>query len=52
VASDVRELHLTSLSGGELTILFERNRRLVVAAFDPVSLTKRAEQEINVPQLK
>jgi hypothetical protein len=52
VASDVRELHLTSLSGGELIILFERNRRLVVAAFDPGSLTKRREQEIAVPQPK
>ena len=50
VASDVRELHLTSLSGGQLTILFERNRHLVVATFDPRSLAKRAEQEINVPQ--
>ena len=52
VASDVRELHLASLSGGELTVLFERNRRLVVAAFDPGSLTKRREQEIVVPQPK
>jgi len=50
VASAVRELHLTSLTGGELIMLFERNRRLVVAAFDPGSLTKRREQEIAVPQ--
>ena len=49
VASAVRELHLTSLTGGELIMLFERNRRLVVAAFDPGSLTKRREQEIAVP---
>jgi len=52
VASDVRELHLTSLSGSQLTILFERNRHLVVATFDPGSLAKRNEQEINVPQPK
>src|SRR3954451_10814926 len=50
VASNVRELHLASLSGGELIMLFERNRRLVVVAFDPGSLTKRREQEIAVPQ--
>lgn len=52
VASDVRELHLTALTGGELIMLFERNRRLVVAAFEPGSLTKRREQEIVVPQPK
>jgi hypothetical protein len=52
VASNVREIHLTSLSGGELTILFERNRRLVLATFDPGSLAKRGEQEIDVPQTK
>jgi hypothetical protein len=52
VANDVRELHLASLSAGQLTVLFERNRHLVVATFDPASLAKRAEQEINVPQPK
>ena len=52
VASDVRELHLTSVSAGLLSILFERNRRLVVATFDPASLAKHAEQEIEVPQPK
>ena len=30
----------------------ERNRRLVLAAFDPASLSKRSEQEIDIPQLK
>lgn len=52
VASEVRELHLASLSGSQLTVLFERNRRLVVATFDPGSLAKRTEREINVPQPK
>jgi hypothetical protein len=52
VASNVRELHLTSLTGGDLTIVFERNRRLVLATFDPGLLAKRGEQEISVPQLK
>lgn len=50
VATNAREIHLTSLSGNDLTILYERNRRLVLAAFDPRSLAKRGEQEIDVPQ--
>jgi hypothetical protein len=52
VANNVREMHLASLSGGELSILYERDRRLVLAAFDPESLAKRREQEIDVPQTK
>lgn len=48
VANSVRRLQLASLSGGELTILFERNRALVLAAFDPESLAKRREQEIDL----
>jgi len=52
VANNVREMHLASLSGGELSILYERDRRLFLAAFDPESLAKRREQEIDVPQTK
>ncbi len=52
VASTVREVHLASLSAGDLTILYERDRRLVLATFDPASLAKRAEQVIDVPQPK
>ena len=52
VANNGRNIHLTSLSGGDLTILYERNRRLVLTAFDPGSLAKRGEQEIDVPQPK
>ena len=52
VASNARDVHLASLSGGELSILYERDRRLVLAAFDPGSLAKRSEQEIDVPQVK
>jgi hypothetical protein len=33
-----------------LAIVFERNRRLVLATVDPGSLAKRSEQEIDVPQ--
>jgi hypothetical protein len=52
VANNVRDIHLVSLSSGEVTILYERDRRLVLSAFDPGSLDKRREQEIDVPQLK
>src|SRR5688572_12525250 len=49
VADNVREIHITSTAGNELTILFERDKRLVFAAFDARSLAKLREQEIEVP---
>ena len=52
VANDVGEIQLASLSGNDLTILYERNRRLVLAVFDPATLAKRKEQEIEIPALK
>jgi len=52
VASNATDIHLAKVSSGELTILFERNRRLVLAAFDAVSLAKRSEHEIEIPLLK
>ena len=52
VANNVRDIHLASLSSGEVAVLYERDRRLVLSAFDPKSLDKRREQEIDVPQLK
>jgi hypothetical protein len=52
VATNVRALLLTQLSNGSLTILFERNRRLVTATFEPELLGERNEHEIDVPQLK
>lgn len=51
-ASNVRQIRLATLSGGELTVLYERDRHLVLAEFDPQSLAMRREQEIDVPQLK
>ena len=48
VANDVREIKLAALSGGDLTILFERDRHLVLAAFDPASLAKCWEQEVKI----
>lgn len=52
VANDVRDLHLATLNGNELSLLYERNRRLVSAIFDSSSFSKKKEQEIDVPQLK
>ena len=52
VAEGVRKLHVASLAGGEVSLLYERDRRLVLATFDASSLAKRTEQEVDVPQLK
>jgi hypothetical protein len=52
VAENVREIHLASLSNGKLTILYERDRHLVLAEFAPESLAKGSEQQIDVPQLQ
>ncbi len=51
-ATSVRQIRIATLSGGELTVLYERDRHLVLAEFDPQSLARRSEQEIDVPQLK
>ncbi len=52
VANNVKKIHLASFSDGEITILYERNRRFVLAEFDPNSLARKKEQEIDVVQLK
>ena len=52
VAKDAAQLRLATLSGSDLLLLFERNNRLVRATFDPVSLTQRNQQEIDIPKLK
>jgi len=52
VANDVNNLQLATLSGNEIVLLYERNRHIVRATFDSSSLSKRREQEIEVPQLK
>jgi hypothetical protein len=52
VANGVREMHIAALSGADLTIVYERDRRLVVASFDPGTLAKRVGQEIEIPPLK
>lgn len=52
VADGVRKLQVASLASGEITLLYERDRRLVLATFDASSFAKRGEQEMDVPQLK
>jgi hypothetical protein len=52
VADGVRTMHAATLSGGEVTVLFERDRQLSLATFDQQSLTKHHEQQMAVPQLK
>jgi hypothetical protein len=48
IAKDVRNVHVATLSAGALTLLYERNRRLVFATYEPVSLAKKGEQEVEV----
>ena len=52
VADGVRTMHAATLTQGDLTVLFERDRRLFLVSFDPESLVKRREQQMEVPQLK
>jgi hypothetical protein len=52
VADGVRKLQVASLASGEITLLYERDRRLVLATFDAGSFARRGEQEMDVPQLK
>ena len=48
IAKDVRNVHVATLSAGALTLLYERNRRLVFATYEPVSLAKKGEQQVEV----
>jgi len=52
VADNVRQIHVAALNGTELTILYERDRRLVFAAFDPQTIVKKREEQIEVPLVK
>ena len=52
VAQSVRTLHEATMSTGDLRVLFERDRDLFLASFDPESLAKRDEQRIQIPQLE
>ena len=52
VADGVRALHVAALAGNQITVLYERDRQLVVALFDAVSLAKQEEQTMPVPAFK
>ena len=52
VADGVRALHVATLSGEQITVLYERDRQLVVASFAAASLAKLREQAMAVPPLK
>jgi len=50
VADHVRTIQVASIKGGELSILYERDKRLFLDVFDAQSIAKLREQEIAVPQ--
>jgi len=52
VADGVRALHVAALSGEQITVLYERDRQLLVASFAAASLSKQREQVMTVPPLK
>jgi hypothetical protein len=52
VTEGVRALHVAALSGNQITVLYERDRQLVVALFEAASLAKQQEQTMPVPMLK
>jgi hypothetical protein len=52
VADGVRKIHVVSVVNGEVSLLYERDRRLIMARYDGTSLTRRGEEQIDVPQLK
>jgi len=52
VSDDVRTLHVAALAGDLITVLYERDRQLVVAEFAATSLGKQREQTMPVPPLK
>jgi hypothetical protein len=52
VSSGVRALHAAALQDGRLVLLFERQRRYVVAVFEPKTLAKVEEHPLEVPEVK
>jgi len=52
IADEVKEIQVSALQGSEVVIIYERNHRLVLQAFDSTSLAKKREQEIEIPPLK
>ena len=52
IAKDVSDIRLAALDHDEMIVIFERAGHFVLSAFDPGSLTKKREQNIEIPQLK
>lgn len=52
VADNVRTIQVATIKGGELSILYDRDKRLLLDVFDPQSLAKLREQQVEVPLLK
>ena len=52
ISKGVRRIELATLSGPDILIVYQRGSRLVRATFDPDSLARRSEQEIDIPKLK
>jgi hypothetical protein len=52
VSTGVRALHVAALSGQQISVLYERDRQLVVALFAAASLAKEQEHAMPVPALK
>ena len=52
IARDVSSLHLATLDRNELIVVYERAGHFVVSAFEPGSLAKKREQNVEIPALK
>ena len=52
VASHVTRVHVSSFSQGKLSLLYERDKRLILDTFDRRSIAKLQDQEIEIPPLK
>lgn len=52
VADHVRTIQVVSIKEGELSILYERDKRLLLDVFNLQSITKVREQEIEIPLIK
>jgi len=51
-AIGVRKIQMAVLRSDQIMLLYERDRRLVLATFDAGTFARRGEQEIEVPLLK
>jgi hypothetical protein len=52
VSEGVRALHVAALTGEQVTVLYERDRQLLVALFSAASLAREQEQTMPVPAFR